>query len=100
MDPLQGKHASQTSLGLTICRVVTDLTSNIAFPPVQDSRYLSATLQGSDGASTSHPLVFPQRKPKRMITASGWDCMEFRNLLRGGEVWDLTPFQPAFADLP
>jgi len=36
VDPFSEWHASQTYLGLIICRMVTDLTPDVTFPPVLD----------------------------------------------------------------
>jgi len=47
---LSDAHTSLTDLSLAICRVLTDLTLDFAFPPVPDYRHLVMTLLGSERA--------------------------------------------------
>lgn len=86
-------HTSRTDLGLAIRRVVTDLTFDFAFPPVRDSQ---PSCDGSCSAPKARPLLTPVStpfgNPDERDNRLGPGLHGFLDLLRGGEVWDLSPF--------
>jgi len=94
---LGGSHTCQSGFGLAVRLIVGGRHTRLCHTtcprfPIR----LPRTQLGSDGTPISRPLATCHRR----YAISALVGIAQLDPLRGGEVWDLTPFQPTFIDLP